>query len=135
MSTGLHNSGVAKLKDAIANHEAAILEQWIREMSASTRRTDLANDSEIRSQCSHFLKALRHATESGTFELSALRLARSKDAIGGDFEIAGAAGLYANGDRYIRAFREKAFVFGVTRWPGNGCERFSFGTLGHHRID
>ncbi len=71
MSTGLHNSGTAKLKDAIANHEAAILEQWIREMSASTRRTDLVNDSEIRSQCSHFLKALRHATESGTFELSA----------------------------------------------------------------
>ena len=29
MSTGLDNSGAAKLKDAIANHEATILEQWI----------------------------------------------------------------------------------------------------------
>jgi len=71
MSTHLQNSGTAKLRDAIATHEAAILEQWIREMSASTRRTDLLGDSEVRSQCSHFLKVLAHAMESGTVELSA----------------------------------------------------------------
>jgi rsbT co-antagonist protein RsbR len=42
-----------------------ILEEWLREMSASTRRGDLIRDSELRSQCSQFLDALAKAAQTG----------------------------------------------------------------------
>lgn len=55
----------ASLASIIERHRQMILEEWLREMSASTRRGDLIRDSELRSQCSQFLDALAKATQTG----------------------------------------------------------------------
>ncbi|MGA3088905.1 MAG: STAS domain-containing protein [Terriglobales bacterium] len=69
MSKGIQTSKSVGLPDVLAKHEAAILEQWIREMSVATRRADLMKDSELRAQCSRFVQLLRQGVESENFNL------------------------------------------------------------------
>jgi rsbT co-antagonist protein RsbR len=67
MNKGLQNSnGVAEV---LAKHEAAVLDEWIKQMSGATRRADLIKDVDLRSQCSRFLKFLRQGVESGSSDL------------------------------------------------------------------
>lgn len=67
MSRGLQNSN--GLAEVLAKHEAAIIGEWIKQMSGATRRTDLINDGDLRSQCSRFIKLLRQGVESGNSDL------------------------------------------------------------------
>ena len=60
------NQQTTSLTSVIAKHKSEIVPQWIREMSAATRRSDLMKDSEIHSQCAQFLDLLADATPSGT---------------------------------------------------------------------
>ena len=69
MSRTLQNSDAARLAEVITSHEAAILEDWIKEMSSATRRSDLIKDVEMRTQCTQFLRLLRQGTESGNLDL------------------------------------------------------------------
>jgi rsbT co-antagonist protein RsbR len=66
----MQNLDASQLAEVIANHEKSIVGEWIEEMTVSTRRSDLMKDSEMRSQCSDFLKLLRRAAESGNFDLN-----------------------------------------------------------------
>jgi rsbT co-antagonist protein RsbR len=67
MSKGLQNSN--GLADVLVKHEAAILDEWIKQMSGATRRADLIKDGDLRSQCSRFLKLVRQGVESGSSDL------------------------------------------------------------------
>jgi rsbT co-antagonist protein RsbR len=67
MSKGLQNS--SGLAEVLAKHEAAVLDQWIQQMSDATRRADLIKDSDLRAQCSRVLKLLRQGAESGSSDL------------------------------------------------------------------
>lgn len=67
MSKGLQNSD--GLVEVLAKHEAAVLDEWIKQMSGATRRADLIKDVELRAQCSRFLKLLRQGAESGSSDL------------------------------------------------------------------
>jgi rsbT co-antagonist protein RsbR len=67
MSKGLQNSNA--LADVLAKHEAGILDEWIKQMSGATRRADLMKDSDLRAQCSRFLKFLKQGIESGSTDL------------------------------------------------------------------
>jgi hypothetical protein len=49
----------------LAQNEASILAEWMREMSIATRRGDLMNDTELSEQCSRFLRLMRDATDRG----------------------------------------------------------------------
>jgi len=69
MSKGVQNSQSTGLHDVLSGHEAAILDDWIREMSGETRRSDLMKDSELRAQCSRFLALLRQGVASGSSDL------------------------------------------------------------------
>src|SRR5579864_6098273 len=69
MSNGLQTSKAVGLNEVLAKHEATILEEWMKEMSGSTRRSDLIKDSELRSQCARFLKLLVQGLESGNLDL------------------------------------------------------------------
>jgi rsbT co-antagonist protein RsbR len=71
MNRGVQNSKAAGLVEVLAQHEASILEGWIREMSGATRRADLIKEGELRGQCTEFLKLLRKGAESGTADLEA----------------------------------------------------------------
>jgi len=69
MSKGLQSSKTSGLSEVLGKHEASILEEWIREMSGATRRSDLIRDSDLRAQCTRFLKSVREGAESGSIDL------------------------------------------------------------------
>ena len=69
MSKGLQTSKATGLAEVLVKHEAAILDEWIKEMSGATRRSDLIKDSDLRTQCSRFLKLVRQGMESGNLDL------------------------------------------------------------------
>jgi rsbT co-antagonist protein RsbR len=50
--------------EVIRKNEAELTAEWIREMSSSTRRADLMQNSELKSQATQFVKAFVGAVES-----------------------------------------------------------------------
>jgi rsbT co-antagonist protein RsbR len=69
MSKGVQNPKTGALVTVLSKSESSVLTEWIKEMTGATRRTDLMNDSELRSQCSKFLKLLREGAESGSSDV------------------------------------------------------------------
>jgi rsbT co-antagonist protein RsbR len=65
MSSAPIHQESANLGSLIARHENEILAEWLREMAVATRRADVMQETELRAQCTHFLKLLRQASESG----------------------------------------------------------------------
>jgi rsbT co-antagonist protein RsbR len=69
MSKGVQNPKTGVLATVLGKYESSVLAEWIKEMAGATRRTDLMNDSELRTQCSKFLKLLREGAESGSSDV------------------------------------------------------------------
>jgi rsbT co-antagonist protein RsbR len=69
MSKGVQNPKTGVLVAVLSKYESSVLAEWIKEMAGATRRTDLMNDSELRTQCSKFLKLLREGAESGSSDV------------------------------------------------------------------
>jgi len=65
MATTL-NQKASNLASIIAQHKAEILSEWLRDMGAANRRSDLMKDSELKAQCSQFVELLAQATAAGT---------------------------------------------------------------------
>jgi rsbT co-antagonist protein RsbR len=60
------NGDGSQLRSLLAEHERAVLVEWMREqMSADTRRDDLIRESELREQSRDFLSAFVQALEAG----------------------------------------------------------------------
>lgn len=80
MNKGLQDLNAARLAEVLSEHESSIIEDWIREMSRSTRRADLIRESDLRAQCAQFLKNLRQGVASGSLkvETSAWQPAREQ---------------------------------------------------------
>src|ERR1700733_3982048 len=49
----------------LTRDEQGILSEWMKEMSDSTRRGDLIKESDLRSQCAHFLKLMKQGIQVG----------------------------------------------------------------------
>ena len=64
MATTL-NQKTSNLGSIIGRHKGEILSVWIREMSGSTRRSDLIKESELQNQCTRFLELLSEVTAAG----------------------------------------------------------------------
>jgi len=56
---------MSRIPQIVRKHESEILSQWISEMSASTRRSDLMRDEDLRSQARTFLALVTTAMQSG----------------------------------------------------------------------
>jgi rsbT co-antagonist protein RsbR len=69
MSNGSQGSKSVGIAGVLSENEDSILEGWVKEMSAATRRSDLMKDSDVRVQCALFLKMLQKGAESGTSDL------------------------------------------------------------------
>jgi rsbT co-antagonist protein RsbR len=69
MSKGVQNPKTAVLATVLSKHESSVLAEWIKEMAGATRRADLMNDSDLRTQCSTFLRLLREGIESGISDI------------------------------------------------------------------
>lgn len=59
------NQKAGNLGSILAQHRDEILAEWLREMSGTTRRSDLMNDTEVKSQCTRFLDLLIDSAASG----------------------------------------------------------------------
>ena len=59
------NRQTSSLGVIIAKHKGEILNEWLREMIGSTRRSDLIKESELQAQCSALLDLLGAAAASG----------------------------------------------------------------------
>jgi rsbT co-antagonist protein RsbR len=56
---------MSKMPEIIKNHEEGIRSEWLKEMSAAVRRSDLMTDSEIQSQTRELLAAIVSGARSG----------------------------------------------------------------------
>jgi rsbT co-antagonist protein RsbR len=52
------------IANILARDEQGVLNDWIQEMTASTRRADLMKESDLRTQCSQFLSLMRQALQA-----------------------------------------------------------------------
>jgi rsbT co-antagonist protein RsbR len=81
MSKSLQTGG-AILGEVLSKDESGLIEDWIKEMSGSTRRSDLIKDSELRSQCNLFLKLLRQGSNSGDADINGTAWAPMREMMG-----------------------------------------------------
>jgi rsbT co-antagonist protein RsbR len=58
------NHRAIKLSEIIDRHEQQILADWIKEMSASTRRSDLIKEANLRDECSKLLRLMARGTDA-----------------------------------------------------------------------
>jgi len=56
---------ISSLCSIIQNNQDEILTEWLREMTAATRRGDLIKESELRAQCTEFLRLTQQALATG----------------------------------------------------------------------
>jgi rsbT co-antagonist protein RsbR len=56
---------MSAISDVLRKQEATILPEWIREMAGSTRRTDLMNDTDLRTQATDLLRQITAAAQNG----------------------------------------------------------------------
>jgi len=65
VSTVSVNRNATALVTIITSHREEILSEWLKEMTASTRRGDLIKEADLHTQCSRFLQLMQRALESG----------------------------------------------------------------------
>ena len=53
-----------RLSGVLGRHMEKILADWMREMTGTTRRSDLIKESDLRAECSQFLQLVKQATEA-----------------------------------------------------------------------
>ena len=75
--------GGTVIAELIERNESQILNEWMKEMTSSTRRSDLIKESELRSQCASFLSLLRDVTRSdGTGDIQTPAWSSIRDMLG-----------------------------------------------------
>lgn len=65
MNTVSIDQKAQSLAALVTRNEKEILNEWIREMTRATRRSDLIKESEIQVQCSEFLRLMKEALTIG----------------------------------------------------------------------
>ena len=65
MGTAPVDRKISSLCSIIQNNQDEILTEWLREMTAATRRGDLIKESELRAQCTEFLRLTQQALATG----------------------------------------------------------------------
>lgn len=116
MSEKLLNSDSTRLAEMISNHEAAILEDWVKAMSAATRRVDLIKDAELRKQCTQFLQLLRQGAESGNLDLQSVAWKPLLDLLG-DISRSRAEQGFTPSETALFVFSVKKPLFSILRGP------------------
>jgi rsbT co-antagonist protein RsbR len=71
-----------QLATLVARHEETFVNEWIREMSGSTRRVDLMKETELRTQCSQFLRLFHNGLNAGDFNFQSSTWEKVRDLLG-----------------------------------------------------
>jgi rsbT co-antagonist protein RsbR len=70
------------LATLVSRYQDVILAEWIKEMSGTTRRSDLMKDSELQTQCSQLLGLLRAGVEAGDMNFQSPTWDKTRDMLG-----------------------------------------------------
>lgn len=76
------NQKATSLGAMLSQHRDEILAEWIREMSVSTRRSDLVKDSEVQAQCNRFIQLLSQAVSAAGTNVQASAYDSMRDLLG-----------------------------------------------------
>jgi rsbT co-antagonist protein RsbR len=79
VSIDQRTQGLAAL---VARHEKEILGEWMQEMTAATRRSDLMKESEVQRQCSEFLQLLKEALAVGRSDFQSSSWEKVREMLG-----------------------------------------------------
>jgi len=79
--TVVSNNRTANLAEILRGHQDAILDEWLKAMSSSIRRSDLIKESELRAQAARVLKLMAVANEIADGNLQASAWEETKDAL------------------------------------------------------
>jgi rsbT co-antagonist protein RsbR len=79
--TVVSNNRTANLAEILRGHQDAILDEWLKAMSSSIRRSDLIKESELRAQAARVLKLMAVANEIADGDLQASAWEETKDAL------------------------------------------------------
>jgi rsbT co-antagonist protein RsbR len=79
VSIDQRTQGLAAL---VARHEKEILGEWVQEMTAATRRSDLMKESEVQRQCSEFLQLLKEALAVGRSDFQSSSWEKVREMLG-----------------------------------------------------
>lgn len=82
MNTASIDQKTQGLAALVARNENEILTEWMREMTAATRRGDLMKDSENQAQCSEFLRLLKDALVSGSSDFQSSPYDKVREMLG-----------------------------------------------------
>lgn len=66
----------------VGRHEKEVLSEWIQEMTAAIRRSDLIKESEIQTQCSNFLRLLKDALAAGSSDFQSSSWDKVRELLG-----------------------------------------------------
>jgi len=67
MSTIPRNDRTRQVSALLTRNEETFVNEWLRQMSGATRRSDLMKETELRTQCSQFLRLLQNGLNGGDF--------------------------------------------------------------------
>jgi len=79
MSSAPIHQESGNLGTLVGKRENEIIEDWLREMSGTTKRSDLMQESELRAQCTQFLRLFQQAAESGSTNAQGAQWKAAKD--------------------------------------------------------
>jgi len=65
MSTVPIDKRSSALSTILSRNQDELLTEWMKEMSAATRRTDLKKDADLRNECALFLQLMKQAVDAG----------------------------------------------------------------------
>lgn len=79
VSIDQRTQGLAAL---VARNEREILSEWMREMTAATRRSDLMKESEVQTQCAEFLRLMKDGLAAGSSDFQSSSWGKIREMLG-----------------------------------------------------
>ena len=122
------------LPTILAQKESEILADWLKNLSAATRRGDLIKDSDLRVQCSQFLSMMRKALELGGTNFQASAWNGVREMLNDISRSRAQQGFSPDGDGDVRVFGEAADLHGDSRVQQRRCGHAGGGNLVGYRV-
>jgi rsbT co-antagonist protein RsbR len=76
------NPKTAAVAALVTKNEGTILEEWLREMAGSVRRSDLMKESELRAQAMQFLRLMKDGLEMGNVNFQSSTWEKTREMLG-----------------------------------------------------
>ena len=104
-----------EIAELLRKHESEIVNQWLAELSASTRRSDLMSDLDVKAQANQLLKAVTSALQDGSTFNARSASWKSVTELLDEFSSARARQGFSPSETATFVFSLKKPIFGILR--------------------